>query len=205
MRIHSASSSLATIKTSLFLVGLAAALAVTPARASITNVTCASEGEVWAVYTYDQYDHLSFYAHQYDGAARMTGSIFTDSAVDPTLIINATIDNDTSFPWTGYHINVFMNQMFSISSPTVLNPGWTANITSQPLWNGANYAGQVDYYGGNPVGIGQILSFGYRITFDGALQYNFGQELMPVPEPGSAGLFVAGALLFAGRRRFCRS
>ncbi|MFO1477307.1 MAG: hypothetical protein U1F98_11710 [Verrucomicrobiota bacterium] len=175
----------------------AVAAAPLASRAEITGVQCTSDSYLQSHYYWNYADAISMTADQYS-AATMQGTIWTDSPEDPTLTIGLTINNDTGFPWTAYHINVSMSQVFTISSPTVANPGWTAVIQQQPVWNGSTYLGQLEFTGGSPVGLDQLLSLSYQITFTGATQYAFGQELIPVPEPSPASLLaLAGLLLFA--------
>ena len=49
-------------------------------------------------------------------------TIVTDSTTDPTLTINNSINNTSSFAWTEYVVNVAMNQSFSINSASVTAP-----------------------------------------------------------------------------------
>jgi len=126
-------------------------------------------------------------------------TILTDTPTDPILTINSSIDNESSFTWTAYIVNVAMNQIFSINSAGVIAPsGWTAIITqpSGPV-NGI-YTGTIDYVGGTPVAIypGQnsILNYGYQIQFSGATQYTLTESVNPVPEPGVFDVSLAGAL-----------
>src|SRR5580658_6734678 len=44
----------------------------------------------------------------------MNLAILTDTPTDPTLTINNSIDNQSSFAWTAYIVNVAMNQTFHI-------------------------------------------------------------------------------------------
>ena len=58
-------------------------------------------------------------------------TIVTDTTTDPTLTVNNSINNTSSFAWTEYIVSVAMNQSFSIDSAGVITPsGWTANITA---------------------------------------------------------------------------
>ena len=132
------------------------------------------------------------------GPGGIWGRIYTDSAEDPTLTLQNAINNDTDFSWTGYHVDVSMDQSFTITSPTVLNAGWTGSITAQPTWNGSQYVGELDFTGGTPVTVGQILSFSYQITFSGSTSFTFSQTLSPVPEPNPAGLLMSGGLVLGG-------
>jgi hypothetical protein len=59
--------------------------------------------------------------------------------------------------------------------------------------------GQLDFTGGIPVPVGQILTFSYQITFSGSTQFTFGQTMTPIPEPVAAEVLAAGGLLLAGR------
>jgi hypothetical protein len=128
----------------------------------------------------------------------------TDTPTDPTLTINSSIDNQSSFAWTAYVVNVAMNQAFSINSAGVVAPsGWTATIIqpSGPV-NGV-YTGTINYEGGTPVaispGLNSTLDYGYQVQFSGATQYSLTESANPVPEPGTLSfLLIGGLLLGAG-------
>lgn len=167
------------------------------AQASITGVTATGDENVSVpVYTFSATDSQLTLNETQLGAGNVTGDITTDVPGDPTLTIQNVINNDTGYAWTGYHVNVFMTQPFTIANTIVLNPGWTGSVTQQPILSGGVYGGQIDYLGGTPVLNGQILSFSYQITFGGSA--SFSQELIPVPEPGSLSLLLGGGLLLAG-------
>lgn len=185
-------------KTNLFLIAAALAFSGTVGQAAITGVSAYGSGEISCpVYTFNPNQNLlALPFHQY-GSGNIAAGISTDTIADPTLSILNTINNDTGFPWTGYMVDVSMSDAFSISNPKVINSGWTASIT-QPVWNGSEYMGQVAYTGGIAVPDGQLLVFGYDITFAGGTQFDFGQKLTPVPEPGTVGFLALGALAFAG-------
>ncbi len=136
----------------------------------------------------------------------IVGSIDTDSTSDPTLTLDSAIDNDTSFAWTAYYVNVYMSTTFTLSAVNVtVPPNWTATIIQSPVYvdspHGA-YEGQIEYAigaGGTPVENGNELDFGYKISgFSGATLYSFTQEMIPVPEPTTFGFLVAGALSLGG-------
>lgn len=127
---------------------------------------------------------------------------------DPTLTINGSIDNQSSFAWTGYILDIGMDQTFSINSANVTAPaGWTAGITqpSGPDSNG-NYTGTIDYFmtaGGTPVAISpaanSTLSFAYQIEFNGTTSYSVTQTATPVPEPSAFGFLLLGGIFLGGR------
>jgi hypothetical protein len=148
------------------------------------------------------------------GTLWLTSDVPLSDPTDPILTINASVNNDSSFVWTGYILNLQMNQTFSINSANVTSPsGWSDNITqpSGPDGNG-NYAGTIDYFvtaGGTPVPFSpaqdNTFSFGYQIQFDGTTSYSFTQTATPVPEPSTIGFLLAGCLLFGGRMLFKRA
>lgn len=130
-------------------------------------------------------------------------TILTDTAYDPTLTINESINNDSSFAWTGYDLNVSMNQSFSIDSAGVIAPaGWTATITAPSGPVDGIFTGTIDFVSGTPVGIypgsNSTLNFGYQVTFSGSTQYTLTESANPVPEPGALSLLTAGGLLICG-------
>jgi hypothetical protein len=130
-------------------------------------------------------------------------TILTDTPTDPILTVNNSIDNESSFDWTEYIVNVAMNQPFSINSAGVIAPvGWTANITQPSGPVSGIYTGTIDYVGGTPVAIypgpNSTLDYGYQVQFSGATQYSLTESVNPVPEPGAFNLLMAGGLLLGG-------
>jgi hypothetical protein len=130
-------------------------------------------------------------------------TIVTDSTNDPTLTVNDSIDNESSFAWTEYIVNVAMNQAFSINSAGVVAPSdWTANITQPSGPVSGIYTGTIDYVGGTPVaiypGLNSTLDYGYQVEFSGATQYSLTESVNPVPEPGVFNFLMAGGLLLGG-------
>lgn len=131
-------------------------------------------------------------------------SITTDTTTDPTLTVNNSINNDSTFVWTEYVVNVAMNQSFSINSAGVVAPaGWTANITQPGGPVGGSYIGTIDYMGGTPVaiypGTDSTLNYGYQVTFSGSTSYSLTESATPVPEPNLPGLLMVGGGLVGGR------
>ncbi len=127
---------------------------------------------------------------------------------DPTVTLHTTIDNDTPFSWTAYHINVYMDQPFTLSNAVVYTPltselGWSGSITVTPgAWNGTEYVGQVDYVAGTPIPFGGTLDFSYKMQFVGTVHYC--QEMIPTPEPSTLlllGIGAFGLAIYARRQR----
>jgi hypothetical protein len=164
---------------------------------------------------------LSMAGVQNWGPGHMNGWIQTDGG-DPTLTLASSINNDTNFVWTDYHVNVYMSSTFTIPNtgtfaPTVSNPpnnDWSVSSVvepSSPLVSGpyaGDYEGTVNLLGGTPIAISGLLDFSYAIQFSGASSFNFTQEVIPstVPEPSAFGLLAMSGLLLgwgtlARRRR----
>ncbi len=176
-------------------------------RASIENVTAADDGDGVLTCTtgYETGVLTIDGVHNIFDAGHVLGTITTDTAEDPMLIMSNSMDNDTGLAWIAYHVNVSMDSPFTISNDNVTLPAdWSSTITSQPVLVGSSYVGQIDYTAGTPVANGDTLNFGYTIEFSGATMYSFCQELIPVsvPEPTTLALATCGLLgLFALRRR----
>ena len=86
----------------------------------------------------------------------MDVTIVTDTTTDPTLTINNSINNTSSFAWTEYVVNVAMNQSFSIDSAGVIAPvrlDGQSSLRQPGLTVSGNYTGTIDYLGGTPVAI----------------------------------------------------
>ena len=178
------------------------------ARADIIGWSCQDDGDgaidCVAAFNGAEPYVMSIEGDQYWGPGHMEGSFTTDTAVDPTVTMNTAIDNDTSFAWAGYQVNVYMDSTFTLSDAAVASPtDWTAAIT-QPTLVGGEYVGSILYQGGTPIDVNGTLEFGYKMSFSGSMGYNFCQEMTPVavPEPTTLVLLsLAGLMGLAYRRR----
>jgi len=134
------------------------------------------------------------------------GTITTDGAgTDPTLQLGEVINNDTAYAWYDYHVTITMSQSFSFPNASVANNGWTYNIT-QPVFNGSDWIGYVDYYAGTPVPAdNSILDFSLAVSFSGSP--SFEEDLMPstVPEPTTTGCFLLGLGALICCQRFTKN
>jgi hypothetical protein len=201
------------------LLGVLTTLALcSTSRASITGAWWWDDGDGALVCSSTNWnaasDTLSMAGSQFWGPGHMNGWIQTSGVEDPTLTLTSSINNDTNFVWTDYHVNVYMSSTFTIANtgtlaPTVNNPpnnDWSVSSVvepSSPLVSGpfaGDYEGTVNLLGGTPVAIGGLLDFGYTIQFSGASQFDFTQEVIPsgVPEPGTLGLVAMSGLLLGG-------
>jgi hypothetical protein len=178
-------------------------------QANITDASWANDGD--GAINCLQYgslnnDTLSMYGDQFWAPGHMLGSITTDTIGDPTLYLGSAVDNDTTFAWTGYVVNVVMANPFTfVGAATVSNPSadWSvAGVTAPALQVSGIYAGKyegtIDFTDGTPLAIGDELDFQYAIHFSGSTDYSFTQEMIPVPEPGMFNLAAMSSCLFGG-------
>ena len=144
---------------------------------------------------------------QYWGPGHLNGFFESDTSTDPIVWLVETVENETTFDWTDYHIDIGMNQDFDITG--VITPvGWTTVVTdpvpgqSLPAGAGIGYVGAVDYYyggSGTEVVIGDSGDFGLKVEFVGTVEFCTSQY--PTPEPASLTMLALGALAVIRRRR----
>jgi hypothetical protein len=149
---------------------------------------------------------MNIYGNQYSVPGHLTINVFADSAEDPTLKINNSIDNDTSFAWTQFTVNLTMAVPFTLTNVTVTVPNtWSVVSFDQSAnFTGSNYLATVVYDSGPPIpNDGSSIGFGYWVVFSGSPSYVITQEMIPVPEPGTLTLAVLGGL-FLTRLIGCR-
>jgi hypothetical protein len=189
-------------------------LVATTVNASIVSWNCDDDGDgaivmgapTWVDNGGGDYT-LSMSGAQYWAPGHVAGSFTTDTPGDPTVRIIEDVQNDTGFAWSDYHIAIGMTQTFSFVSSGLLAPiGWTAVVTApsypQTMPNGGTgWVGMIDYYqsAGSVVAIGDVGTFGFKVSFDGSIQYCTQQY--PTPEPTTILLLGLGAMSVIRRRR----
>jgi hypothetical protein len=192
------------MKKAIILLATLAALTGFSAKASITNVVAWGDyaNVDCYLYTWTPLDStLTMYSDQY-GQGSVSGKVQTDTPDDPSLTLANTINNDTVFAWTSYNVDVFMNQSFSILSPTLIGPIYSAgdwavqSYTPTATWNGSQWVGHLVLGGATPIPVAGVLSFSYTINFLGSV--NFTEVLTPVPEPNTLSLLFSGVSLLGG-------
>ena len=189
-------------------------LSYSTCRANITSLSYASDGDgafVCSNYTWTGSSPtlpMAVYGYQCGPTGHLLADIYTDSASDPTLTVGSFVDNDTTFAWTAYFVNVYMSAPFALSNIVVSIPGdWTVVSISQPTFTGTNYEGSFQLDTGAAIPIGGDLGFGYSMIFSSATHYSFTQEMIAVPEPATSdflawgGGLLAAVGLFLPRRR----
>lgn len=197
--------------TAVLVVSLAV---VFPVNAVIIDYNCADDGDgaiVMGPTTLTHDSGLDEYTLSMSGVqnwypAHVEGNFITDTELDPTVWIAETVDNQTNFAWTDYHITIGMTKTFSISTSVIAPDYWTSVVTQpttggQPLPNGGTgWLGTIDYYvdAGAPIGIGGSGDFGFKVSFVGSVA--FCTEQIPTPEPATMALLSLGALVLRRRK-----
>jgi len=207
------------MRVSTISVTILMALAICPvSRANITNVNWSSDSNFicpdrpWKGSTNNL--TLPIQGSQVGGPGNLYGNVLTDTPTDPTLTLGTSDENNTTFAWTGYYLNIFLPVTFTLSNVSVDNwdngdandvHDWTVNLLAAPFYNGSSYEAEIEFLSGTPVpNDGSELDFGYTVHFSGASQYSLTQQMMPVPEPATVGLVGVSLLLGAwtmARRR----
>ena len=177
------------------------------AGADITEWYCADDGDGALLVdpTWDQgTGTLYMSGTQYWGPGHVLGSFTTDTELDPTVWVVESVENQTSFAWTDYHIGVTMTKPFSIVG--VIAPAdWTWTITppSENILN--QWVGTLDYYAGTPIGVGDSGNFGLVVSFLGSVSFSLEQnptgDLATVPVPGALLLGGFGVACVSWMRR----
>jgi len=190
------------VNKKILLIISASVLGCSFSHANITSAGPWSYGG--GVYCYGNLDTASqtvSWAGSQDASSGTMGvTLIANSTTDPVLTIGNSINNTSSYAWTGYIVDISMNQTFSINSANVTVPaGWTANITAPtgPDIHG-NFNGVIAYVGGTPVAVNGTLDFGYVVSFTGLTQYSLTESVQAVPEPGVFSLLMSGGLLLGG-------
>lgn len=183
-------------------------------NASLIDVNCTDDGDgaivmgvpIWT--DEGTYYDVRISGTQYDYPAHVEGDFTTDTEEDPIVWLVETVENQTDFAWTDYHIDIGMTKTFTITG--VIAPlDWTYVITQpvggEPLPGdespGTGWVGQVDYYidTGSAIGIGDSGDFGVKMSFAGTVA--FCTEQVPTPEPATIGLLGLGALVLLRKRK----
>jgi hypothetical protein len=200
---------------------LAAAFSISIARSASASIVSYS---AWSPNTSDmtiqtpalQSDgmtgNIPTYSTAIDGAqassGAVDGTIKTNSASDPILHIEDSVNNDTPYAWSQYEVDVLMNNTFSLTVPAVVSPasGWIVN-SGGTVPDGSMFEDVLTFTGAPPIAIGDTLDFTYTLSFSGLTSFSFDQVFTPtpVPEPTTLSvLILGGAGMLVRRRRAVR-
>lgn len=185
---------------------------ISSVSASITDVNCVDDGDgaiVMGAPTWTDeggYYNVLVSGTQYDYPAHVQGDFMTDTEEDPTVWLIETVENQTDFAWTDYHITIGMTKSFTIAG-VIAPPDWTYTITppvgGQPIsvWPYTGWVGQINYDigAGDPIVVGDSGDFGMKLVFVGGV--SFCTEQVPTPEPATIGLLGLGALALLRKRK----
>ena len=156
-------------------------------------------------------DTLSLTGKQNWGGT-LSGTIVTSSPTDPILFEGSQINNDTTFAWQSYRVNVYMANTFTLGGEMLsAPPGWTlqsAQSTPTLVASGpftGQYEASMVFSGATPLAMGGEIEFFYNVTFTGSTsgQNSFSQEMIPqaaVPEASPYWGVVGLAMTWAHRR-----
>lgn len=141
------------------------------------------------------------------GPAHVTGDFIASDELDPRVIMQQGVTNDTGFSWTGYEYYIGMNKSFTINGAYVAIPsGWSYVIT-QPLENqalpgdissGTGWVGKIVFTGGAPVNVDDLFLFGLDVSFAGSVAFYTAQT--PTPEPATLSILGLGILALLRKR-----
>ena len=158
----------------LFIV-LAIFVCCSSSYANLTNVTYADDGDGAFVCTPWSWSGnasdlaVGVYGDAYWAPGHVLFNVDTTGPEDPTLKISNSIENDSTFAWTKFTVNIYMATNFSLSNVTVTNPAsWSVvSYDASSTWNGSQYVATVVYNTGPAIPNDYVstIDFGYWVQY----------------------------------------
>jgi hypothetical protein len=171
---------------------------------AITGCTCTWSGNESQGYTMGITETLN------SSPGHLVGHFTTDGTEDPTVDFVKTVTNNTSYSWSGYQFNMYMDQPFTVPGPQTDPGGWTPSVTTYPTGtyldsHGNPFTNMATIMFTNVTGLNvdpsDSATFGSTINFSGYFLYTFELEQIAVPEPATLALIGLGGLPLLLRRR----
>ena len=149
-----------------------------------------------------RYGELSAYEH-WIGGNPVDFNMGVEADTDPDVTITKTLNNDTSFDWTDFHIDLIPQPG---QGPITVYPGsvGSSRFSDSAVTNNPDGSAEIDWFtdpgqGDTPVLIGETVSLFFTFNIPGSVAFNMVQ--VPTPEPATLSLLVLGGLAVARRRR----
>ncbi len=134
------------------------------------------------------------------GQVNLGVGVKTDG-IDPDVVIQKDLTNDTNFDWIAFTIDLMPAPGFG---PLVVYPGSVASsrFSGHDVTNHADGSATIDYFitgEDRPVSHGEFVAFFFTFNVPGDVFFQMKQT--PVPEPTALGLLLMGVFVAARRQR----
>jgi hypothetical protein len=128
----------------------------------------------------------------------------------------AYLENDTTTPYYGFVVDLYVNKSFSLSGISLGTEGWSLladsvvapHLSASPVYYGANeWSAEFVIYSATPLLEGDGVDFTYTITYSlgsgvsAELTYTPITQAVIVPEPGVIALAALGGVMLVARKR----
>ena len=134
----------------------------------------------------------------------LMSTVFTDG-IDPDVSIIKTVNNETDFDWTDFHIELTPNEgegdLFIYPESVSSDRFSDIEIVNNPdgsavMWFFTNFDA-----GDTPVLFGETVTFEYTFNIPGDPEFGYRTVQIPTPEPTSLLMLLAGVALACRRNR----
>lgn len=126
-----------------------------------------------------------------------------EADTDPNVRIVKTLDNDTNFAWTDFHIDLIPQPGLG---PIVVNPASVDSdrFSDVMVMNNPDGSANIWWFsnfglGDTPVQIGEYVTLDFTFNIPGTVAFKMRQT--PTPEPAGLALLTLGGLALIRRKR----